>query len=125
MFPHFCDKTSVFKNIVSKSNLEKSASIGETFSDDYDGLKILTLGRLSEEKGQQMIPSIVHRLKKDKIKFKWYLIGDGKLKDNLLSQIKELDLRNDLIVLGLKLTHIDSLKIVIYTCRHLFMKAIV
>ena len=103
MFPHFCDKTSVFKNIVSKSNLEKSASIGETFSDDYDGLKILTLGRLSEEKGQQMIPSIVHRLKKDKIKFKWYLIGDGKLKDNLLSQIKELDLRNDLIVLGSKI----------------------
>jgi len=103
MFPNFCDKTSVFKNIVSKSNLEKSASIGETFSDGYDGLKILTLGRLSEEKGQQMIPSIVHRLKKDKIKFKWYLIGDGKLKDNLLSQIKELDLRNDLIVLGSKI----------------------
>ena len=103
MFPHFCDKTSVFKNIVSKSNLEKSASIGETFPDDYDGLKILTLGRLSEEKGQQMIPSIVHRLKKDKIKFKWYLIGDGKLKDNLLSQIKKLDLRNDLIVLGSKI----------------------
>ena len=103
MFPNFCDKTSVFKNIVSKRNLEKSASIGETFSDGYDGLKILTLGRLSEEKGQQMIPSIVHRLKKDKIKFKWYLIGDGKLKDNLLSQIKELDLRNDLIVLGSKI----------------------
>ena len=103
MFPNFCDKTSVFKNIVSKSNLEKSASIGETFSDGYDGLKILTLGRLSEEKGQQMVPSIVHRLKKDKIKFKWYLIGDGKLKDNLLSQIKELDLRNDLIVLGSKI----------------------
>ena len=103
MFPNFCDKTSVFKNIVSKSNLEKSASIGETFSDGYDGLKILTLGRLSEEKGQQMIPSIVHRLKKDKIKFKWYLIGDGKLKDNLISQIKELDLRNDLIVLGSKI----------------------
>ena len=103
MFPNFRDKTSVFKNIVSKSNLEQLASVGETFSDDYDGLKILTLGRLSEEKGQQMIPSIVHRLKKDKIKFKWYLIGDGKLKDNLLSQIKELDLRNDLIVLGSKI----------------------
>ena len=50
-----------------------------------------------------MIPSIVHRLKKDKIKFKWYLIGDKNLKDNLLSQIKELDLRNDLIVLGSKI----------------------
>lgn len=103
MFPNFRDKTSVFKNIVSKSNLEQLVSVGETFSDDYDGLKILTLGRLSEEKGQQMIPSVVHRLKKDKFKFKWYLIGAGKLKDDLSSQIKELDLRNNLIVLGSKI----------------------
>ena len=102
-FPHVCDKTSVFKNIVSKSNLEQFVSVGETFSDDYEGLKILTLGRLSEEKGQQMIPSVVLRLKKKKFKFKWYLIGDGKLKDNMLSQIEELGIKDNLIVLGTKI----------------------
>jgi glycosyltransferase involved in cell wall biosynthesis len=102
-FPKCRNKTSVFKNIVSKSILEKSALVGETFTDDYDGLKILTLGRLSEEKGQQLIPSVVHRLKKEKFKFKWYLIGDGNLKDDILSQIEELDLKDNLIVLGSKI----------------------
>lgn len=103
MFPQFAFKTSVFKNIVSKNELEKLASIGETYTDDFKGLRILTLGRLSEEKGQLMIPNIVNKLKKEKIKFKWYLIGDGNLTMLLEQEIQKLDLKKDLILLGSKL----------------------
>ena len=103
MFPQFAFKTYVFKNIVSKTELETLALKGETFYDDFKGLKILTLGRLSEEKGQQMIPDIVQRLKNEGLIFKWYLIGDGKLSEGIKQQIELLNIKNELVLLGSKL----------------------
>jgi glycosyltransferase involved in cell wall biosynthesis len=109
-FPQFQAKTFVFKNIVSSKELEKKANNGETFNDNYKGKRIVTLGRLSIEKGQQMIPSIVKRLKEEGLDFKWYLIGDGKLKANLEQQIKENNIENQLILLGSKLNPYRYLK---------------
>jgi glycosyltransferase involved in cell wall biosynthesis len=102
-FPQYSNKTNTFNNIVSKSNLEQLASEGETFSDNYEGLKILTLGRLSIEKGQQMIPDIVYKLKLEGLKFRWYIIGNGNLFNDLKAQIKQLNIDNELVLLGSKL----------------------
>ena len=103
MFPQFAEKTMVFKNIISKTELEALALKGETYTDYFDGPRILTLGRLSEEKGQQMIPEIVKKLKNDNLKFRWYLIGDGELTNQIKHQITNLNIKNELIVLGSKL----------------------
>lgn len=103
MFPAFIEKTTVFKNIVSKNLLDNAALVGETFTDDFDGLRILTLGRLSEEKGQQMIPNIVKKLKDENLNFRWYLIGDGKLTLTIKEQIKQLKIKDQLVLLGSKL----------------------
>ena len=102
MFPKYANKTSVFKNIVSKNQLEKSAIIGDTYRDDFDGIRILTLGRLSKEKGQLMIPNVVKQLKEKGFNFRWYLIGDGQLYSELLEQIKKLEISTELILLGAK-----------------------
>lgn len=110
MFPQFTNKTQVFKNIVSKNQLERLATQGETYTDNFDGLRILTLGRLSEEKGQQMIPSIIHKLKKDNILFRWYLIGEGNLVTDLKNQIKNLNIDKELVILGAKLNPYRYLK---------------
>jgi glycosyltransferase involved in cell wall biosynthesis len=100
MFPKYSMKTKVFKNIVSKKELENLASKGDSFSDDFDGVKILTLGRLSKEKGQLLIPIIVHKLKSENLKFRWYLIGDGNLNGELKLRIEELGIADSLILLG-------------------------
>jgi glycosyltransferase involved in cell wall biosynthesis len=76
MFPEVSSKTFIFKSIISRQKLEKLAAIGTTYDDGFTGLRILTLGRLSEEKGQQMIPEIVKKLKAHNLNFKWYLIGN-------------------------------------------------
>ncbi len=102
MFPQYVDKTAVFKNIISASELEKEADAGETFSDDFDGVKIVTLGRLSKEKGQQMIPEIVAKLRNDQLKFRWYLIGDGQIYEEIKEQISTLGITKELILLGSK-----------------------
>lgn len=109
-FPQVESKTEVFENIVSENLIKHQAEIGETYTDSFDGIRILTLGRLSEEKGQQMIPAVVKRLKDDGLNFRWYLIGEGKLRAELEEQIKKLGIENELILLGLKINPYAYLK---------------
>lgn len=110
MFPKFINKTEVFKNIISKQQLEELAITGKTFTDNFEGLRIVTIGRLSKEKGQQMIPDIITKLKGDNLIFKWYLIGDGLLSDELSSKVNKLKLHNELILLGAKINPYRYLK---------------
>ncbi len=100
MFTQLSSKTVVFKNIVSSKELNCLATSGSTFDDGFDGLRILTVGRLSEEKGQQMIPAIVSKLKKKNLKFRWYLIGDGDLYNKISAAIIQLEISDALLLLG-------------------------
>lgn len=109
-FPQFESKTEVFENIVSENLIRHQAEIGESFNDDFNGIRLLTLGRLSEEKGQQMIPAVVKRLKDDGFDFRWYLIGEGNLRAELEEKIKKLGIENELILLGLKINPYPYLK---------------
>ena len=107
-FPQLSEKNSIFKNIVSKSELLKKSEQGVTFLDDYRGIRILTLGRLSEEKGQQMIPKVVSRLKNEGFVFRWYLIGDGNLRKDIEEQIHKLQIQDYLVALGSQLNPYTS-----------------
>src|SRR5699024_5545286 len=90
----------VFENIVSAKELQYLAKDGESFSDGYHGLRIVTLGRLSKEKGPQLIPEVVKRLKEEGFRFRWYLIGDGNLRGAMEAIIKKLNIQNELVLLG-------------------------
>lgn len=103
VFPRLKNKSNVFRNIVSKQDLVSRAFQGNSFTDDFMGLRIVTLGRLSKEKGQDMIPEVVRRLDKDGFDFRWYLIGDGDLKSVLEPQIELLNIGNNLVLLGSQL----------------------
>ena len=59
------------------------ADLGEGFQDGYEGLRIVTLGRLSAEKGQDIIPYAARILEDRGLEFRWYLIGDGKLREKI------------------------------------------
>lgn len=110
MFPQYTDKSSVFKNIVSKKQLEKLAIEGGTFSDNCSGLRIVTLGRLSKEKGQDMIPKVVSSLVKNGFDFRWYIIGEGDLRKQIEDQIDELQIHQYLVFLGAQLNPYRYLK---------------
>ena len=103
VFPQFKDNSTVFRNIVSKQDLVSKAFQGNSFTDDFMGLRIVTLGRLSKEKGQDMIPEVVRRLDKDGFDFRWYVIGDGDLKSVLESQIELLKIGSKMVLLGSQL----------------------
>ena len=121
MFPLLLSKTSVFKNIVSHALVREQSTKGDTFSDSYNGLRIITLGRLSQEKGQDMIPEVVYKLKKEGFNFRWYLIGDGKLYPEMQKKIISYNLEEDLILLGSKKNPYGYLRdcdVYVQTSRH-------
>ena len=67
------------------------------FSSDY--INILTVGRLSPEKGQDMIPEVLKRLNRPDIK--WYLVGDGPDRERI-EQLKDVNEATQLVLLGSK-----------------------
>lgn len=99
-YPKAGKKAAVFENIVSESYIRELAGEGKSFNDHFKSLRILTVGRLSKEKGQLMILEVVRRLKNDGLNFRWYLIGDGSQKSQMESEIKKLGIENELILTG-------------------------
>lgn len=109
-FPLTEKSVFTFNNIINRKTLLEQAELTDSFEDDFEGLRILTLGRLSHEKGQLMIPSTVKRLKEEGIDFRWYLIGDGKLLPVLQQTIKELNIEGHLVLLGRKMNPYPFIK---------------
>lgn len=101
-YPELAYKTDVFYNIINAKELYKMAKLNTGFDDNYDGIRILTVGRLSEEKGYDIIPDIIYRLKEERINIKWYIVGEGELRYTLEEKIKDMNLNNNIILLGNK-----------------------
>lgn len=95
-------KINTFSNIISSSLIEKMAKRESGFDEDFKGIKILTVGRLSIEKGQDLAIKVLSKLKKAGYDIKWYCIGDGEGKAEYLKLIEEYNVSEDFILLGAK-----------------------
>ncbi|HIP33437.1 MAG TPA: glycosyltransferase [Bacteroidia bacterium] len=110
VFPKIKNNIKVFNNIVNTREIKELSKKVNSFKYNYPGIKIVTLGRLSNEKGQQMIPKVVEKLKNDGYLFKWYCIGEGILLNELKREIKEKKIMDELILLGVKINPYPFLK---------------
>lgn len=102
LFPEFASKTEVRYNIVSERQVRALAEVGETFSDDYSGKRILTVGRLSQEKGQMECIRALKLLLEKGYDVRWYFVGDGNLLQSCVSLSEELGIRECCFFLGTK-----------------------
>jgi glycosyltransferase involved in cell wall biosynthesis len=100
MLPNIKDKTDTFTNISPTKVITQMADEGETFKDHFRGIRILTVGRLSLEKGQDLTIPVLAMLKKEGYIVRWYCIGDGNAKTEYKKLIKEYGLENDYFLLG-------------------------
>lgn len=64
------------------------------------GNNIITIGRLSEEKGQKDLIDVVNIVKEEISDIKLFLVGDGPLKESLEKYVRELDLTKNIIFTG-------------------------
>ncbi|WP_242241775.1 glycosyltransferase [Bacillus cereus group sp. BfR-BA-01309] len=98
--PELINKTETFLNIISPEMICKMANEGIGFVDDFEGVRILTVGRLSIEKGQDLTISVLAKLKEAGFNVRWYCIGDGKERGMYEKLVKDYDVQGDYIFLG-------------------------
>lgn len=98
--PELINKTETFLNIISPEMICKMANEGIGFTDDFEGVRILTVGRLSIEKGQDLTISVLAKLKEAGYNVRWYCIGDGKERGMYEKLVKNYDVQGEYIFLG-------------------------
>lgn len=100
LIPGISKRTEVFSNIISPKLVSEQATLGKSFIDNFDGIRILTVGRLSAEKGHDIAIKVLAKLIRDGYKVKWYCLGDGHLRNEYEAVIKHYSLENHFILLG-------------------------
>ncbi|WP_339995948.1 glycosyltransferase [Priestia aryabhattai] len=94
------EKTTVIYDIVSPKLIKSMSTNNGGFQDGFDGIRILTIGRLVDVKGYDMAIEACYKLKKQGYKFRWYVIGEGTLKSKLQNMVREFQLEDTFIFLG-------------------------
>jgi glycosyltransferase involved in cell wall biosynthesis len=110
-FPNLKDKIKVIYNIVSTTlitELSNEILIDPKFINS--GLTILTIARLSKEKGIDLALESALLLVNKGLVFKWYIIGDGIERQYLEKKIIEYQLEDYFILLGLRANPYPYLK---------------
>jgi glycosyltransferase involved in cell wall biosynthesis len=100
-FPKYSDKSEVIYDINNSELIFNLANAGNTFDDNFDGIRILTVGRLAKEKGYDMALKACKKLKEKGLKFRWYVLGKGALMEEIQEYIKEHDLTEYFVLLGI------------------------
>ena len=103
-FPQFNKNISIIYNIISPqviNNLSKM-EIQEKFARDNDCITILTVARLSYEKGLDIAVKSCKLLVNKGYKLKWYVLGDGNERENLEKLIESQNLQGNFKLLGVR-----------------------
>lgn len=101
-FPEFKGKVETIYNFTDKNRIQ---TLSEEAIDDMEDdvqLKILTVGRLSNEKGINLAFETIKLLKDRKISFKWYFMGANQIPKYVRLYIDKNDLQTNFRYLGIK-----------------------
>ena len=89
-FPDFRDKTAVCYNVMNKQEILKRSN--ETTISPKDGINIVTVGRLSYEKGYDIAFQAMKLLKETQKKITYWVVGNGKEEDSLKTLAERLEI---------------------------------
>lgn len=94
------EKCTVYYNPLDEQEVLTKSAMPCTVSFSSNEVNLLTVGRLSSEKGQDMVPAITRRLLNAGYSVCWYLIGEGDLRPLIEQNIKELHVDSHVVLLG-------------------------
>ena len=89
VYPECADRTVIFHNLIDRKEILRKADLPGGFEDAYDGKRILTVGRLTAQKSYETA-----------IEVRWYVLGEGELRQKLQQKIDSLGLTEDFVLLG-------------------------
>ena len=103
-FPQIKDKVLSIPNLTSSNLIRKRAEL--YYPEEYkkshseDKVIILSVGRLNYQKGFDVAIEIANEMKKRKLKFIWYIIGQGNELEYLKELINQFGVREEFVLLG-------------------------
>ena len=99
-FPCLSEKCFVRYNTINKKDIIEKSKVSIDLSTSEDYLTIVTVSRLSREKGIDLIVESAGELLNNGIKFKWYIVGGGKEYGLVFSRLAEEGLLENVFLLG-------------------------
>ena len=103
IFPEYKEKFLVIKNMILANLIEKEAEEKVNWrKKDDEIVKIVTVGRLVNQKGIDNGIFVCKALIEEGYKIRWYVVGKGKDKEKLENLIKTNNLEENFILLGAK-----------------------
>lgn len=96
-----CDrKTEVFHNLIDQKEIQRRAMEEGGFTDSFEGIRLLTVGRLTYQKAYEIAVEAMRLLKEDGHMVRWYVLGEGNEREHLERQIEASGLQEDFYLLG-------------------------
>lgn len=103
-FPSLAERCCVVENICSPKMINRMAAQGVSYDDDFNGIRIASMGRFDIKiKGIDIAIEACQLLKKTNITFRWYWLGDGRQRPLLERMIREAEVEDVFILLGAKI----------------------
>lgn len=100
VFPTLVSKSEFHHNIVSREQVQTLSESGPSFEDGFIGTRILTIARMSTEKGIQDALEALRELILLGFQVRWYFIGDGPRMEQYQSLAAKLDVQRDAVFMG-------------------------
>lgn len=99
IFPAYKEKFLVIKNMVSKDMINQMAE-EELAIEKKEKFRIVTVGRLVEQKGMDKAIDVCKMLVDNEYDVKWYVVGAGTEEETLKRKIAENNLQDRFILVG-------------------------
>jgi glycosyltransferase involved in cell wall biosynthesis len=101
IYPEYATKTRIFPNIMLPDEIRANAKKEQGFTDNFNGVRLLTVGRLHPQKGYDIaIPAFAALVRQGYDNVRWYVLGDGTERAHLLKLIAKHGLEDKFILLG-------------------------
>ncbi len=100
VYPECERRTEVFHNMLNLDAIRSKAMLPGGFFDSFDGARILTVGRLTEQKALEVSIEACSLLKSRGEHVRWYVLGEGNQRSFLEERIRKLHLEEDFWLLG-------------------------
>lgn len=99
-YPELADRVHIMRNIIDSEEIIRKSKTGEGFGDDFDGIRIASIGRLVKLKSFDVAIEAASILKERGHKIRWSVFGEGEERSVLESKIKDSGLENEFILYG-------------------------
>lgn len=90
-----CRQNLYFPQSDRQEEIIRKAELPGGFEDTYNGKRILTVGRLTVQKAYETAIDAMKLLKDQGVNVRWYVLGEGELKEQLQQKIDSLGLTGD------------------------------